>query len=201
MRSAPNIWGSSPDYVFSGNGRQQLTEEDPVGPLNHYGMTKLEGEQRLQKVMPSATILRTSWVFGRGGKNFVAKSLQLLQAQKEILLVDDQWGRPTFAPDLAAVILQMQGQSGLYHFANEGVVTKYGFGLAVKEEALALGIPMENETILPIPSANFPSPCKRPAYTPLDTSKIEKKLGLTPRSWRECLREYLVDYAPVAPAR
>ena len=184
----------STDYVFAGDGKAPLKETDPVGPLSYYGLTKLEGEQRVLEMLPSATIVRTSWVFGEGGKNFVAKMMQLLREQKEIRLTCDQWGRPTYAPDLAKVLLQMFGRPGIYHFANAGVATKYTFGLAMKEEALRLGIPADAQLIAAAGSS-FPSPCKRPVYSAFDTAKIEQALQSKPRPWQTTLREFMEDYA------
>ena len=133
----------SSDYVFSGKLHRPLTEIDPVGPCSYYGKTKLEGEK--EALALSASVIRTSWIFGNGGKNFVSKLLKMLQSQKEIRLTDDQWGRFTYAPDLADAILQMLDQSGLHHFANAGVATKYEFGLAMREEAFLLVVGRASE--------------------------------------------------------
>jgi len=186
----------STDYVFPGDLHRPLTEQDPVGPLNYYGKTKLEGEQRVLKAMPSACVVRVSWLFGPGGKNFVSKMLQLLQEQKEIRLTNDQWGRPTYAPDFAQVLLQMLGRSGLYQFANSGVASKYDFGLAMYRQALELGFPVVAEAIQSVPGSTFPSPCKRPVYSAFDTSKIERELNITARHWELALREFMEEYAP-----
>ena len=181
----------STDYVFPGILRRPLREDDPVLPCSHYGNTKLEGERRLFNANPDACILRTSWIFGRGGKNFVSKLLRMLQENEEIRLTDDHWNLPTFAPDLARAILKMFDASGIYHFANHGPATKYEFGLAMREEAEAAGFPIAAKRIVPVPGAAFPSPAGRPAYSVFDLSKIEKRLGAPIRHWREALREYL----------
>ncbi|OGN63723.1 MAG: dTDP-4-dehydrorhamnose reductase [Chlamydiae bacterium RIFCSPHIGHO2_12_FULL_49_9] len=180
----------STDYVFPGAGNKPLKEEDPTGPCNHYGKTKLEGEKLLLSAFPNACILRVSWLFGKGGKNFIARIMDLFKAQKEVRLTADQWGRPTFVPDLVQVILKMLDLSGLYQFANSGVTSKYEFGLALFNEARKMGFPLKAESILPVPGSTFPSSCKRPAYSAFDTSKIEKKLGVTPRHWQEALDEH-----------
>lgn len=185
----------STDYVFPGTLFRPLKEDDPVLPCSHYGSTKLEGELRLLKVNPEACIIRTSWIFGRGGKNFVAKLLEMIQAQEEIRLTDDCWNLPTYAPDLAAAILKMLDASGIYHFANSGAANKYEFGLAMREEAEAIGYKIAARRILPVPGSTFPSPASRPVYSVFDLSKIEKRLGGPIRPWREALREYLHDAA------
>lgn len=182
----------STDYVFSGKVNRPLSEKDPVGPCSYYGVTKLEGEELA--LAQSACVIRTSWIFGNGGKNFVSKLLKMLQSQKEIRLTDDQWGRFTYAPDLADAILQMIDRSGLYHFANAGVATKYEFGLAMREEAFLMGFPIMAEAIIPVPGASFPAPCERPAYSAFDTSKIESFLSI--RHWRGPLRDFLCAQLP-----
>jgi dTDP-4-dehydrorhamnose reductase len=185
----------STDYVFPGNLHRPLKEDDPVDPCSHYGRTKLEGERRLLQVNPQAAIIRTSWIFGRGGKNFVAKLQQMLQEKKEIHLTNDHWNLPTYVRDLSDAILKMLDASGIYHFANRGAATKYEFGLAMREEAAALGLTIAAKRIVPVPGSTFPSPAERPVYSVFDTSKIERKLGAPIRSWREALREYLRDTA------
>ncbi len=183
----------STDYVFPGNGKRPLSEEDPVGPCNFYGQSKWEGEQRALAL--GATVVRTSWIFGKGGKTFVGKLLQMLQTQKEIHLTCDQWGRFTYAPDLARALLQMWDRPGLYHYANEGVASKYDFGLAMREEAIRLGYPVAAESLLPVSGSFFQSPCKRPAYSAFDTTKMGAFVAIRP--WREALREYLCVQMPV----
>ncbi len=179
----------STDYVFSGKVHRPLTEDDPVGPCSYYGKTKLEGEKKALE--HSACVIRTSWIFGSGGKNFVSKLLKMLQLQKEIRLTDDQYGRFTYAPDLADAILLMLGKSGLYQFANAGISTKYEFGCAMLEEASLLGFPIVAESIIPVPGAFFQAPCERPAYSALDTTKIEAFMPI--RHWRNPLKDFLCE--------
>ncbi len=180
----------STDYVFSGTGKIPLKETDPVGPCNFYGKTKLEGEQRLLAVYPEACVLRTSWVFGAGGKNFVAKLFELLQTDQTLRLVSDQTGRPTYAPDLVEVMYKMLGHSGLYQFANAGATNKHAFAVAMQEhmQASGLHVPCKLE---PVPGSSFASAAKRPIYSAFDTSKIEKLLSYTPRHWKTCLKEFV----------
>lgn len=177
----------STDYVFPGTGRLPLKETDPVGPCNYYGKTKLEGER--QALSLGALVIRTSGLFGAGGKNFACKCLDLLLAQKELRLTEDQWGLMTYAPDLADAIWKMLDQTGLFQFANRGAVTKYEYALALREEAIRLGFPIVTESILPVPGALFATVCKRPIYSVFDTSKIEPYIKIRP--WQEAMRDYL----------
>lgn len=181
----------STDFVFQGDLHRPLKESDPTHPCNYYGYTKLEGEKRVLQALSSSCVIRTSWLFGHGGKNFVASLLELLQSKEEVRLTDDRWNCPTYAPDLADAILQMFDTQGLFQFANRGVATKYEFGIAMKEEAEAAGMPLAVKRIIPVPGDTFPAPAKRPVYSAFDTSKIEKKLKSPIRHWREALREYL----------
>lgn len=185
----------STDYVFSGKEKRLYRETDPTDPCGYYGVTKLEGERRV--LLHSFCVIRTSWIFGKVGlgKNFVSKLLGMLQSEKKIHLTDDQWGRFTYAPDLAEVIFQMLDQQGLFQFANAGVASRYEFGLAMREEALSLGFPLVTEEIIGVPGASFPTACIRPSYSALDTTKIEQFVALRP--WQAALRDFLCAQRPV----
>lgn len=177
----------STDYVFPGNLHRPLSETDLVAPCNYYGVTKLEGEKRALAL--SACVLRTSWLFGNGGKNFVAKLLHMLQTQKVIRLTFDQWGRATYVLDLAKAILQMLEREGLYQYANQGVINRQDFAIAMRDEMIRLGYNVITEEILAVPSSTFPTLCKRPVYSAFDTTKIEQHIPIRP--WQEALREFL----------
>lgn len=183
----------STDYVFSGETKYPYKETDTPAPCNYYGQTKWEGEQKLSS---HDLVIRTSWVFGGEGKNFVSKLLQLLFTQKEIRLVNDQWSRPTYAPDLADAILKLKDESGLYQFANQGVASKYDFGLKMWQEAKDLGFPVVTQSVSPVSAASFATAAKRPIYTPFDTTKIEKQLPI--RHWHLALREFLCAQLPAS---
>lgn len=182
----------STDFVFPGDVKRPLTEDDRVGPCNYYGETKLEGERRALAL--GACVIRVSWLFGHGGKNFVSRLLELLQTEKEIRLTNDQWNRPTYTPDFAEAIFAMKDQKGLYQYANEGVATKYEFAVAMREEAMRLGYRVKTEKLIPVPSTAFPSPCQRPIYSAFDTTKIEQFVPIRP--WREALRDFLCAQQP-----
>lgn len=193
LKVAARLIHISTDYVFDGKVGHPLREEDETAPCNYYGWTKREGEKRALELF--ACVIRTSWVFGIGGMNLVSKLLPILQVEKEFRVGFDQWSRFTYAPDLAEAILQMLDAKGLYQFANRGVGSKYDFAVAMREEALKLGFPIVTESIVPVASEVFPSPCKRPTYSAFDTTKIEKLVKI--RHWREALKDFLCAQLPV----
>lgn len=182
----------STDYVFDGNGTKPYRETDPVNPAGVYGASKLEGERLAQQHNPESIIIRTSWVYSVFGKNFVKTMLKLMHDRPAISVVNDQVGSPTYAADLAAAIMQViihihehgdAGAGGIYHFSNEGIISWYDFAVAIKE------LSGSNCIIHPIPSAQYPTPAKRPAYSVLDKTKIRDTFGIIPREWKPALRE------------
>ena len=174
----------STDYVFPGNGCIPCTEDMPVNPLGVYGKTKLEGEEAIQKIGCNALIFRTAWLYSPYGKNFV-KTMQKLTAEKEHLsVVFDQVGTPTYAADLARLIVYVieSGQlhkQGIYHFSNEGVCSWYDFA---KEICALSGNTCD---IRPCHSDEFPSKVKRPHFSVLDKTKVKETVGVTVPYWRD----------------
>lgn len=158
----------STDYVFSGVGDQPWKIDDSYGPLNVYGMSKVQGEDAVRSLMTRYFILRTSWVFGKNGSNFVRTMLRLGQEKKEIRVVSDQIGSPTYTRDLARVICDMlpTEKYGIYHVRNEGFVSWYDFAKMIMEKA---GLPCR---VLPVPSSEYPTPAKRPLNSRLDGSRL-----------------------------
>lgn len=195
----------STDYVFDGAAHAPYRESDPPAPVSAYGRTKLEGEQRLLAELAehgeteaAGYVVRTSWLFGRGGPSFVATMLRLFAERPEVRVVDDQLGRPTYAPDLAEALIalaQRRPAAGIYHFANAGQVSWYGLAVAVRDEAAARGTRFP-VTLTPITTADYPTPARRPAWSVLATDKIERVLGSAPRPWREGLVDYLQAVLP-----
>ncbi|MCM3877049.1 MAG: dTDP-4-dehydrorhamnose reductase [Thermoanaerobaculia bacterium] len=190
---------ASTDYVFSGKGIRPYREDDPVDPVNAYGRAKLMGERRAFEEGLEVLVVRTSWVFGMGGVNFVDTILKRVEGgARDLSVVNDQVSRPTFAADLAAGIRRLVDRrvTGVVHFANAGDAT--WFELA--SEALA----REGRTdvlVRPVPTSAFPRPARRPPWSVLDTSLYERLTGGVPRSWREALCDYLADRRAAAPAR
>ena len=182
----------STDYVFDGALARPYTELDPCTPIdNVYARSKLQGEKNLLEVCPSACIIRSSWLFGKVGKNFISSIVQNMQEAPLLKVISNQRGRPTFVNDLAHVILAMLSYSGIYHFANGGEVSRFEIAREIYKMAQTLNIPLVCREIIPVLSDTFPTPAKRPSYSVLDTTKIEQVLNASPREWTNALNEYL----------
>lgn len=184
----------STDYVFNGFGKQPYKEEQICSPLGAYGMSKLAGEVKLLDVLPEACIIRTSWLFGHPGKNFVDTMLKLMSQRDSLRIVVDQIGRPTYCQDLADAALEMLDLPGLFHFANQGETSWFDFASEIQRQALDRGVLIKPCALEPIPTSGYPTPAKRPAYSSLNTNKIEQQLGRCPRSWQAALSDYLLLY-------
>lgn len=179
----------STDYVFDGNGSTPYTPDAPVNPQSVYGASKLKGEQEARQYNKDSIIIRTSWVYSAFGRNFVKTMRKLMSERTELNVVNDQLGSPTYAADLARVIMQIiaggKWTPGIYHFSNAGVISWYDFALAIRDMS---GF---NCQINPIPSSQYPTPAKRPAYSVLDTSGIFSTFGSAPVYWKESLQTCL----------
>lgn len=180
----------STDYVFDGLASSPYSEEGETSPLNVYGKTKLEGEKMLLKVAPESCIIRTSWVFGKGGKNFISSLLQHMKTKFQMEVVADQKGRPTYVNDLASAILSLLPQKGVFHFANEKASSRFEIAERILHFLQTNQIPVACQLLLPVPSTTFPTPAKRPKYSVLKTDKITAVLGKPPRPWEACLKEF-----------
>jgi dTDP-4-dehydrorhamnose reductase len=177
----------STDYVFDGSATAPYREDASTGPISAYGRTKLAGERAFLDGNPRAYVVRTSWLFGPAGPSFVATMLKLLATRPEVRVVDDQVGRPTASVDLAAALIAIATREpapGIYHFANAGQVTWFGFASAIKDLAK---LPA---ALHPITTVDYPTPAKRPAWSVLSTEKLER-IGIVPRPWRDALIEQL----------
>lgn len=187
----------STDYVFDGSNPAPYTEADPVCPLNQYGRSKAEGEQRVRQAHDWHLILRTSWVFSAFGSNFVLTMLRLGAERPSLRVVADQKGRPTAAADLAEAILAASVRlaedrtcSGTFHVTNAGATTWHGFASAIFELAKARGARVP-ERIEPIGTADYPTPARRPLNSELDCARFERVFRHALRSWRAGLSEVL----------
>lgn len=183
----------SSDYVFSGESRSPYDEEHPCSPINAYGISKWAGEMKMLEEHANVCLIRTSWLFGYPGKNFVETMLRLMAEKEELKVVYDQIGRPTFCEDLADISLKLLNAVGIYHFANSLETSWHGFAEEIFRQAKDLGMPLKVKQILPILSKEYPTAAKRPAYSSLSTQKIEDQLGVVPRSWKAALHDYLIQ--------
>ena len=177
----------STDYVYGGDASEPYTEDSPTAPTSVYGKTKLAGEQEAIENDPLALVIRTSWVYSYHGNNFVKTMMRLMKDRKEISVVNDQKGSPTWAADLASFILNIISQSqwhpGIYNYSNDGEITWYDFALEIKRLVDADCI------VHPIPSSAYPTPAKRPAYSVLNKQKIKRVFGVDPESWKLSLEK------------
>jgi len=174
----------STDFVFDGSSTRPYDVNDVTRPLSVYGSSKLIGEH----AAAHHTVLRTSWLFGIHGPNFVeAIRNQIRKGTNPLRVVNDQRGRPTYTPHLANAIIRIAnlGARGIVHYADEAECTWFDFACAVNEE---LGSSVRVE---PVTADQFPRPAKRPAYSVLSTERYERLTGVSPESWRDGLREYL----------
>jgi len=174
----------STDYVFDGNSDRALREDAEVDPVNVYGLTKLKGEQAIQRWLPDGIIIRTSWVYSTYGKNFVKTMIKLMTDRDEISVINDQIGSPTYAHDLAkaiSVIIDSEWFGGIYHYSNEGEISWYDFALAIRE---LKGLECK---VNAIPTSSYPTPAQRPCYSLLDKSKIKRTYDLDIPTWKESL--------------
>jgi dTDP-4-dehydrorhamnose reductase len=186
------------DYVFDGKKGEPYLEDDTPNPLNIYGKSKLKGEQYIKEIMEDFLIVRTEWLYGKKGNNFVSTILKLAGVEKELKVVDDQIGSPTYTKDLACAIerlidCSLQANSlhnlnGVYHVTNRGTCSWYQFALKILELAR-----IEDVKVNPISSKTYNRPAKRPAYSALNCSKFEKETGLTLQPWEDALAEYLLE--------
>jgi dTDP-4-dehydrorhamnose reductase len=192
----------STDYVFDGSGNKPYRENDPVSPVNVYGHSKAEGEKVVLVGAGKHIILRTSWLYGRYGKNFVKTMLRLGKEKKSIGVVNDQFGCPTCAYDLAEVIIVIvkrllggkSNNSGIYHYCGNGITTWYEFAISIFQIAGELGL-NNVPSVTPITTSQFPTAAKRPLYTALDCSKINKSFGVELKPWRQSLKKTIHQIA------
>jgi dTDP-4-dehydrorhamnose reductase len=177
----------STDYVFDGTSYRPVTEEQPTCPNSVYGRTKLAGEESVMKGCEKYLIIRTAWLYSTFGNNFVKTMIRLGKEKKELGVIFDQVGTPTYARDLAAVIFVAINQGivpGIYHFSNEGVISWYDFTKAIHRIA---GI--EGCKVKPLHTEEYPTPAARPHYSVLDKTKIKRTYGVEVPYWEESLRE------------
>ena len=185
----------STDYVFDGNNHKPYLESDPTSPKSIYGASKQRGEQAFLKAAPKGCIVRTSWLYSEFGNNFVKTMLRIGRECDQLTVVEDQIGSPTYATDLARVLLTIVDQEllkqieteqpAIYHYANEGVCSWYDFALAIFELSK---VPCN---VTPIPSSQYPTPAERPHYSVLNKSAIRSLIQYPIPYWRSALKQCL----------
>ncbi len=187
------ILSMSTDYVFAGDDPRPRRENDPTGPLSAYGRSKLAGEHAVRAANPRHAIVRTAWLYGHGGKNFVDTIRARALAGGPLAVVDDQHGSPTWTRDLAGALVRFMetGAVGTFHATNEGSCTWHEFAVEICALAGA------NVTVSRLSSAGLARPARRPAYSVLDTSRLQQVLGHALPHWRDALARYLAQPAPV----
>jgi dTDP-4-dehydrorhamnose reductase len=192
----------STDYVFDGSGERPWREADPTGPLNVYGATKLEGEQRVANEGARHLIFRTSWVYSARGSNFAKTILRLAQERDRLQVVDDQFGAPTGADWLADVTahairatLQQASCAGVYHAAAAGETTWHGYARQVLGVAQAQGVALRttSDRVEPVGSEAFPTPARRPGNSRLDTAALHSAFDLSAPDWRVGVERMLCE--------
>ena len=187
----------STDYVFAGDKHGLYVEADPVDPQGVYGASKLAGELAVAESCPQHLILRTAWVFGEHGNNFVKTMLRLGAQRNSLGVVADQFGGPTYAGDIAAALLRMAQRSvqpnfadwGIYHFAGEPHVSWHGFASAIFDAGVVQGLLEHRPLVSPIATADYLTPAKRPANSRLDCSRIHSVFGIMPSNWQAALSD------------
>lgn len=184
----------STDYVFSGKQNVPYTEEDDTDPQSIYGASKVRGEAAAAGYNPDTIIIRTSWLYSEYAVNFANRMQELMQEKQELNIVFDQTGTPTYAGDLAKVILdilqykaenQEAAIGGVYHYSNEGVTSWYDFAVTIKE------ITGATTAIYPVTSDKYKTVAQRPAYSVLNKEKIKSTFGITIPYWRDSLAKCL----------
>jgi dTDP-4-dehydrorhamnose reductase len=197
--SGASLLHISTDYVFNGNKDGDYLEGDPTNPTSAYGRSKLEGELAIRGAVDRHVILRTAWLYGRNGKNFVDTMLNLFRERRDVRVVNDQTGNPTYARDLARAIIAILGHGGdhygTFHFTNAGSATWFEFASAIYEEALSRGLSKQGIRLVPVATTDFPTKAVRPRNSCLSKEKIKREFDLSIRNWREALVAYLQEKA------
>lgn len=199
----------STDYVFDGTNTSPYTEDSPLAPLGVYGSTKASGERAVADETDAYYILRTAWLYGFDGKNFVYTMIRAMNSRESVKVVSDQHGTPTFCGTLASVIVQLLQQSaaagrenataaapsvpyGVYHVTDEGKTTWYDFTCEIKKQAAALGLVTNAAcTVAPCTTADYPTPARRPSYSVLSKAKIQQALNMQLPAWQDSLSVFL----------
>lgn len=191
----------STDYVYDGRKDTPYREQDPPAPISVYGHTKLAGDHAVA-AHPQHLILRTAWVFGAHGQNFVKTMLRLGSERDELAVVDDQHGAPTWSRDIAVTLIRLANRYadaqpipwGIYHYTGSPSTSWFGFAQAIFQMAVDMGILRTAPALIPIRSDQYPTAAARPRQSILDCSKIESTFGITTADWQAGLRQVLLNW-------
>ena len=187
----------STDYVFDGTKTGAYLETDPPHPLGVYGQSKYQGEVNIAETLREHFILRTAWLYGKQGNNFVYTMLRLFSERDEVSVVGDQWGSPTYAPDLAAVILEIVCRNadayGIYNFTNEGKISWYDFACEIYRMAQEKTILTKEVIIRRVVTEDYPTKAQRPQNSYLSKDQIQTALGISARPWKDGLHDFFRD--------
>ncbi len=184
----------STDYVLNGAPPDAMTEASPLDPQSAYGRTKAKGELRIQVANTKNWIIRTAWLYGIHGNNFVKTMLRLMAERDSLRVVDDQWGSPTWTMDLAQAILKVLESGtnpGVYHFSDQGKITWHTFAKEIQKQAIQLGLLSKEIPVETISSNEYPSPTKRPSWSVMDKSLIQRTFQVDVPDWSDSLQHYL----------
>lgn len=189
----------STDYVFDGSASRPYREDDVTAPPGVYGASKLAGEEAIRASGARHAILRTAWVYAAHGRNFLHTMLRLARERDELRVVGDQVGAPTpaawIADASARIVAHGVPASGTWHLVAAGETSWHGFAEAIMDEALAAGLLRRTPRVLPIATADYPTPARRPAYSVLDVAKLRRDFGIVPPDWRDGLRAVVGELA------
>ncbi len=202
VRSGSRLLHISTDFVFDGSANRAYLPADATHPLSVYGASKLGGERQALHHCPRSIVLRTAWVYASTGKNFALTMLRLMREKSEVRVVCDQIGTPSWATGIARCIwglVDSAAAPGIYHWTDLGVATWYDFAVAIQEEALARGLLTRAVPIVPISTAEYPTPATRPAFSVLDSAATRALLPGLGRHWRYNLRMMLDELRTAAP--
>ncbi|MGD2185599.1 MAG: dTDP-4-dehydrorhamnose reductase [Desulfobacterales bacterium] len=185
----------STDYVFDGTKGQPYQESDPIAPLGIYGQSKAQGETAIRRVLKNHIIVRTSWLYGVYGTNFVKTILKLGNEKTDLRVVADQFGSPTSAADLAQALLTIVKKLsasekfdwGTYHYCGKGITTWHGFAEHIIQLAKSYTA-LQIKQVTPVTTAEWPTPAKRPPYSVLDCRRLKSQFGIEPKPWQESLK-------------
>jgi dTDP-4-dehydrorhamnose reductase len=189
----------STDYVFDGTARHPYREDDTANPLSVYGQSKWEGEEAVRSLLGEHLIIRTAWLFGVHGQNFVKTILRLARERDEVRVVADQYGSPTWTADLADALVEMTRLIlisphdipwGTYHFCGAGQTTWHAFAQAILDEGGARET-LRASRIIPISTADYPTVAARPSWSVLDCGKLLATFGIAPLPWRDGLAKLM----------